>query len=48
MIKYREIFTRVQRKALLRVSCAYRTVSAEALNVITSIMPIDLLAPERR
>lgn len=38
---------REQRKILLRTASAYRTVSAAAVQVITAIPPIDLLARER-
>ncbi|KAL4154115.1 hypothetical protein QTP88_001948 [Uroleucon formosanum] len=38
---------RVQRKAALRVACAYRTVSKEAIMVVSGIIPIDILALER-
>nr|CAI5852388.1 unnamed protein product [Callosobruchus analis] len=38
---------RIQRKMLLRVTSAYRTTSAEALQVISGTIPIDLLAEER-
>lgn len=40
--------TRTQRTFMIRVASAYRTVSAEALQVITGIPPIELLAEERR
>lgn len=46
MRKYKEMLKRTQRKALLRVVCANRIVSAEALNVITRIVPITRLAAE--
>ena len=39
---------RVQRQGALRVSCAYRTVSEEAVLVIAGIIPIKLLARERK
>lgn len=45
--KYREVMERTQRKLLLRVACAYRTVSLAALQVITGITPIDLMVQER-
>ena len=41
--KYRRLMERCQRKALLRVASAYRTVSREALSVITCTPPIDVL-----
>lgn len=37
----------VQRRALLRIACAYRTVSYNALLTITGIPPITLLIQER-
>lgn len=40
--------TRTQRTFTIRVASAYRTVSAEALQVITGIPPIEMLAEERR
>lgn len=39
---------RVQRKALLRSICAYRTVSRTAANILSGMPPADLLAIERR
>ena len=39
---------RVQRQGALRVSCAYRTVSEAAVLVIAGIIPIKLLAKERK
>lgn len=46
--KYEKLVTRVQRKMLLRVVSAYRTASAAALQVIAGVIPIDLLAEERK
>lgn len=46
--KYREMLSRTQRRALVRIASAYRTVSAEALQVITGVIPIDLQVEERR
>lgn len=43
MKMHREMLTMAQRKALLRFVCAYRIVSVDALNVITRIVPIDLV-----
>jgi hypothetical protein len=37
-----EILVRAQRRSLLRVACAYRTVSTEAIQVITGTLPVDL------
>lgn len=48
MAKHRAKVVSTQRKALLRIACAYRTTSAEALQVITGVIPIDLLIIERR
>lgn len=45
--KYQNVLTRVERKSLLRVASAYRTVSNKALQVITGMIPIHLLANER-
>ena len=47
MNKYRRRLAAVQRRAALRVVCAYRSVSEKAVLVIASIVPIDLLAKER-
>ena len=38
----------VQRRGALRVACAYRTVSEAAVLVIAGIIPIRLLAKERK
>lgn len=38
---------KTQRKVLLRVVCAYRTVSETAANILSSTPPADLLAMER-
>lgn len=45
--KYRKMLEQVQRKVLLRLARAYRTVSTTALQVITGTPPIDLVAEER-
>ncbi|KAJ3640617.1 hypothetical protein Zmor_027169 [Zophobas morio] len=45
--KYRQMLLGVQRNMLLRVCCAYRTVSGEALCVLAGVPPLDLLAEER-
>lgn len=39
---------KVQRRIALRVACAYRTVSTDALLVVTSIPPLDLQAQVRK
>lgn len=41
-------FTAVQRGVALRVACAYRTVSADAANVVAGLVPAELLADERQ
>lgn len=38
----------IQRKMVLRICCAYRTVSAEAACVVSGVPPIDLQIRERR
>nr|XP_023027791.1 uncharacterized protein LOC111515824 [Leptinotarsa decemlineata] len=48
MEKYRQILTKTQRKSLVRIISAYRTVSAEAAQVVARMIPIDLLAAERK
>lgn len=45
--KYANLLESLQRRALIRVACAYRTVSSRALQVITGIPPMTLLAEER-
>ncbi|KAJ3639073.1 hypothetical protein Zmor_004372 [Zophobas morio] len=45
--KYRQMLLGAQRNMLLRVCCAYRTVSGEALCVLAGVPPLDLLAEER-
>jgi len=42
-----EELARVQRRAVLRSICAYRTVSRVAANILAAIPPIDYLAWER-
>ena len=44
----RKLLAKVQRTAALRVSSAYRTVSEQAILVISSTIPIDLLIEERK
>ena len=39
---------KIQRTAALRISSVYRTVSEEAVLVISGTIPIDLLAKERK
>ena len=38
----------IQRQAALRIASAYHTVSLAAIQVIASVIPIDLLALERK
>lgn len=45
---YKNILTRVQRKMLIRVASAYRTVSARAVQVITGTIPIELIIEETK
>lgn len=47
MKKYREILNKVQRRLNLRVTGAYRDVSAEAAQVLAGSLPFDLQALER-
>ncbi|KAG8252425.1 hypothetical protein J6590_057146 [Homalodisca vitripennis] len=44
--KYQNRIATVQRKATLRVTSSYWTVSELAVHVITSVMPIDLKGQE--
>ncbi|XP_054288152.1 uncharacterized protein LOC129003849 [Macrosteles quadrilineatus] len=45
---YRSRLARVQRQAALRVASAYRTVSEPAILVIAGVIPVKLLAAERK
>lgn len=45
--KHRLLLIRTQRNALLRVASAFRTASANALQVVNGVLPIDLMAQER-
>jgi len=45
---YRKQMGAVQRRAALRISSAYRTVSEPAALVVAGVVPIDLLAQERK
>ena len=45
---YRMRLARVQRQAALRVASAYRTVSEPAVLVIAGVIPVKLLAGERK
>lgn len=42
-----EELARVQRRAVIRSICAYRTISRVAGNILASVPPIDLMAAER-
>ena len=44
----KKMLGKIQRTAALRISSAYRTVSEEAVLVISGTIPIDLLAKERK
>lgn len=46
--KYCHAMTTVQRRSALRIACSYRTVSAGAVLVVAGVIPIDLLAFERK
>ena len=46
--KYSQRILSVQRRAALRVSCAYRTVSGPAIMVVAGVIPLDLLAVEKQ
>lgn len=47
-IKKRRIaILKAQRPGLLRVGCAYRTVSTDAIAVISGVIPLDLMLEER-
>nr|XP_034194958.1 uncharacterized protein LOC117611141 [Osmia lignaria] len=46
--KYRRRLAAVQRRCALRVACSYRTVAEPAVLVIAGMLPIDLLAVERK
>lgn len=45
---YRKRLASVQRRGALRVTCAYRTVSEPAVLVIAGVIPVGLLALERK
>jgi hypothetical protein len=45
---YRKQMGSVQRRAALRIASAYRTVSEPAALVVAGVIPIDLLAQERK
>lgn len=46
--KYRKQMSAVQRRGALRVVSSYRTVSEPAVLVVAGVMPIDLLAAEKK
>ena len=45
---YRKRMIAVQRRGALRIACAYRTVSEPAILVLARVIPIQLLATERK
>lgn len=45
--KYRAKLVQLQKQGLLRVASTYRTVSVEAAQVVSGLVPIDLLIEER-
>ena len=47
-VKYRKRMEAVQRRSVLRVCSAFRIVSAPAAQVVAGVIPIHLLAAERR
>ncbi|XP_072392258.1 uncharacterized protein [Diabrotica undecimpunctata] len=47
MKKYKDMLFRAQRKPLIRVCSAYRTVSIIALKVVAGSVPVHILARER-
>lgn len=46
--KYRHAMTTAQNQGALRIACSYRTVSAQAVLMIAGVIPIGLLASERK
>ncbi|XP_035739239.1 uncharacterized protein LOC118449124 [Vespa mandarinia] len=46
--KYRKRIAAVQRRGTLRIACSYRMVSEPAVLVVGGVIPIDLLAQERK
>lgn len=46
--KYRQKLARVQRKGALRIASAYRTILEASIMVIAGVLPIDILAKERK
>ncbi len=47
-VTYTAKMVSAQRISTLRIACAFRTVSSDALNVLSSVVPIDILARERQ
>ena len=45
--RYKDMVARVQRRMLLKLCAAYRTVSTEAVEVIAGIRPFDLQVRKR-
>ncbi|XP_035742473.1 uncharacterized protein LOC118450734, partial [Vespa mandarinia] len=46
--KYRKRIAAVQRRGALRIACSYRTVSETTVLVVVGVIPIDLLAQEKK
>lgn len=46
-LKYKNMLSGIQRRALLRIASGYRTVSTAAIQVISGIPPISLIVEER-
>lgn len=46
--RYQDMITKVQRRTLIRVCSAYRTVSAAAVQVIAGTLPIEIIINEQR
>lgn len=46
--KYKQQLEKTQRKTMLRIASGYRTTATVALQVVTGVIPIDLLIEERR
>ena len=44
---YKQAILRIQRKAAIRISSSYRTISNSAVMVIAGTIPIDIKARER-
>lgn len=46
VMKNWQLLESIQRKLLLRVTCAYKTVLTKALQVITVVLPINIIIEE--